>query len=169
MAFSGDFFISLSFRLMRRPMQPFFYLYIHLRLPLFHLGNLATVRSWSAATTLDFVWAHRSTLQTKTRLLSTAPTFWTHRTSFALLLYTGTVAILMGLGTPTRQLEVQGGYLLSYFGTAQSFWVEEGVSGCATVLVLDEMFCMQKRWQILSVMFLLEKKNIILKSSMFRS
>lgn len=146
MAFSGEFFTCLSFRLMRRPIQPFFYLHVHLRLPLFHLGNLTTVRSYSAATALDFVWAHRSTLQTKSRVLSTAPTFWTHPTAFAQLLYTGTVAILMRLGTSTSQLEVPGGYLLSSFMTAQSFWVEEGISGCATVLFLDEMLCVQKQW-----------------------
>lgn len=65
--FSGDFFTCLSLRLIRRPIEPFFYLHIHLRLPFFHLGNLTTTRSCSAGTALNLVWAHRSNLQTKSK------------------------------------------------------------------------------------------------------
>lgn len=120
--FSGDdFFTCLSLRLVRRPIQPFFYLHIHLRLPFFHLGNLNTTRSCSAGTALDLVWAHRSTLQPKSRVLSTSPTHWTHRTSFAQLFYTGTVAVSMGLGTPAQQLEVQGGCLPPSFCDSTKF------------------------------------------------
>jgi len=32
--------------------------------------------------------------------------------------------------------------------TAQSFWVEEGISGRVTVLLLDEVLHAQKQWQI---------------------
>lgn len=61
------------------------------------------------------VWAHGSILQTKSRVLSPAPIFWTCHTYFALLLYTGPVAISMRSGTSPQQLEVQGGCLPSSF------------------------------------------------------
>lgn len=77
--------------------------------------------SCSAGTALNLVWAHRSTLQTKSRVLGTAPTFWTHHTSFAQLFYIGTVAIPMGFGTSAWQLEVQGGCLPSSFCDSTKF------------------------------------------------
>lgn len=141
---------------MRRPIQPFFYLHIHLKLPFFHLGNLNTTRSCSAGTALDLVWAHRSTLNLRAGCLARPR----HTGLIAHPLHSYSTQAqwpsLWDLGHLPSSWKFKVDAYHHLFVTAQSFWVEEGISGRVTVLLLDGMLPMQNQWQILTVMFLLK-------------